>query len=358
MLFFRVSGIDALMQSRYDITATGGFIVSKRILALGIITFALLAFRIAFEPSAFKDYFPYLGYFQDIKTFGIWAGGLDLASNSVFYAVGLFTDDRELGVAVLYGYMLALFITGSWYLVTIEKVGWLNYWLFFCLFGPLLALITIRATPAYFSFFFAFFALRRRKPGWAVVFSSLAAAFHFSGILLLPVVVTAAAFGATLDRSPKARLAFWVLFVLICLLGSTLVFTGANSVFSALEFADLLLRYSTYLTDVSSESGVFHKVYFIAALALAAGFLLYSRNVAWSAKLLIGLSAIQFFLIAWSPVLAFRQSIFWVAPAILAFPFLDVLKSRSVRILLALLFSLVLAYSFFGIFEEDYLQNI
>ncbi len=346
------------MSLRYDVAATGGFAVSKRILTLGIITFSLLAFRIVFEPSAFKDYFPYLDYFQDITAFGVWAGGLDLASNSVFYIVGLFTDDRELGVLVLYAYMLLVFLIGSWYLVVVEKVGWLNYWLFFCLFGPLLALITIRATPAYFSFFLAFFALRRRKPGWAVAFSFLAAAFHFSGMLLLPAVLASAAFGAMLDRSPRARQAFWVLFVIACLLGSTLVFTGASSIFAAFEIGDLLLRYSTYLTEVSSESGVFHKVYFVAAFALASGFLLYSRNVAWGAKLLIGLAAVQFFLIAWSPVLAFRQSIFWVAPAILSFPFSDVLRSRLLRVFLALLFSLVLGYSFFGIFEADYLQSI
>ena len=346
------------MSLNYDVIATGGFVVSKRVLALAFITFALLAFRITFEPSAFKDYFPYLGYFEEIKAFGVWSGGLDIASNSVFYIVGLFTDDRELGVLVLYAYMLLVFLLGSWYLVVVEKIGWLNYWLFFCLFGPLLAMITIRATPAYFSFFLAFFALRRCKPRWAVAFSLLAAAFHFSGALLLPAVLASVAFGAVLDRSPKARMGFWAFFALSSLVGSALAFTSANSIFSAFEVGDLLLRYSTYLTEVGSESGVFHKVYFVAAFALATSFLVYSRTVAWSAKLLIGFAAIQFFLIAWSPVLAFRQSIFWVAPAILAFPFSDVVKSQLLRVFLALLFSVVLGYSFFGIFEEDFLQNI
>ena len=70
----------------------------------------LLALRIGVEPAAFKDYAQYLDYLSSIKTEGLWAGGLDLASNFMFYLAGQFFSDREDALAALYFYLFLVFL--------------------------------------------------------------------------------------------------------------------------------------------------------------------------------------------------------------------------------------------------------
>jgi hypothetical protein len=345
--------------SLFDNTTTQKkLLISKRFSVFGVIVVGLLIFRISFEPSSFRDYFPYLDYFSEIRSYGVWSGGLDPASNFVFYLIGLFTSDRELAVLILYGYILFLFFLASWYLITVHRINWLNYWIFFTLFGPLLALITIRATPAYLAIFLSFFALQRGRVVVALVFSLLGAAFHFSGLLLVPVVIAAAVLGPRLEQSAGSRRVFWLVFTGMWSVGAVMAFFGVGSALAGFELGELLVRYSSYLSETESGAGVFHRIYFLAALALSFLSLYLADDVNWRARLFIGFAAIQYSLIAWSPVFAFRQSIFWVAPAILIFPFEAVLRWRSLRVLVAFLFLFVLFYSAIGIFEDDFVGRL
>jgi hypothetical protein len=317
----------------------------------------LLALRIGVEPAAFKDYEQYLDYLSSIKTEGLWAGGLDLASNFMFYLAGQFFSDREDALAALYFYLFLVFILFSYYFVLIKKVDWLNFWAFFALFGPLLAFVTIRATPSYFAFIAAFFLWRDARAILAVFFVLLSALFHFSALLLIPVLLVSIIFHGAFDASSVFRRAAWFLYFLSMSVGFYMTIVGPGPLISGIEVGELLLRYSAYIEEVEPVSGIFHRIYFWGAAAVATSYLMLSGDD-WRCKSLVMFASSQFYLVAWSPVLAFRQSIFWVAPILLTLPIAKLVRSRDVRIVGAIFMILIFLYSFFGVLEPAFLESL
>ena len=346
-----------MIQSSSSAVSATPLALSKRAVFFGLTIVLLLVLRINIEPSAFKDYAQYLDYLSSIKTEGLWAGGLDLASNFIFYLAGQLFSDREDALAALYVYLFLVFLLFSSYFVLIKKIDWLNFWDFFALFGPLLAFVTIRATPAYFAFIVTFFFWRDGRAFLAMIFALLSAMFHFSALLLILVLFVSMVFHRPLDKSPAFRRAAWALYFVSMFLGFYMTIVGPGPLVSGVEVGELLLRYSAYIEEVEPVSGIFHRIYFWGAAAVATIYLISSADD-WKCKSLVMFASLQFYLVAWSPVLAFRQSIFWVAPILLTLPIARVIRSRDVRILGAIVMILVLFYSFFGILEPAFLESI
>ena len=331
-------------------------LLSKRgVLFLSSVLFFLFL-RLAIEPPAFKDYAQYVDYLSNIKSDGIWAGGLDLASNLIFYFAGTLFSDREEALAALYIYLFLVFVIGAAYIVLIKQVNWLNYWAFLVLFGPLLAFITIRATPAYFAFFIAFFLWRDGRAWVACFFALLAATFHFSALLVLPVFFGSLVFYRSLEASLFLRRAAWFLYFMALLPGFDMTIFGPGPLVSGFEIGELFVRYSAYIEAVEPVSGIFHRIYFWGAAGIATAYLIWTGDD-WRCKSLVMFASIQFYLAAWSPVLAFRQSIFWVAPALLLLPMYRVIRSRDIRVLGAASMIVILCYSFYGILETAFLES-
>ena len=346
-----------MTRSSSSLFSSKPLLLSKRAFFFGAIVFLLLGLRISIDPSAFKDYAQYLDYLSSIKTDGLWAGGLDLASNFIFYLAGQLFSGREDALTALYLYLLVVFFLFSSYFVLIRKVDWLNFWAFFVLFGPLLAFVTIRATPAYFAFIVAFFLWRDGRVFLAMFFALLSAMFHFSALLLIPVLLASIIFYRPLNTSLPFRRAVWGLYFLLMFVGFYMTIVGPGPLVSGVEVGELLLRYSAYIEEVEPVSGVFHRIYYWGAAAAATSYLMSSRDD-WKCKGLIMFASLQFYLVAWSPVLAFRQSIFWVAPILLTLPIAKVVRSRDLRVFGAIVMLVILFYSFFGILEPAFLESL
>lgn len=323
-----------------------------------VFTFLLfVSLRVFIEPAAFKDYAQYLDYLSNVKADGIFSGGLDLASNLAFFIAGYFFSDRADAVSALYVYLFLVFVAGLVFITFVKRVDWLNYWAFLVLFGPLLAFVTIRATPAYLAFILAFFFLREGRTWWALSLSIMAVLFHFSALLLLPALLGSLLLHKRLEKSRFVRRLAWVVYLSAIGFGFFMTLFGPGALVSGFELGELFVRYSAYVEEVEPVSGMFHRAYYWGAVILATAYLVYSRDD-WRCKSLIMLASCQFFLVAWSPVLAFRQSIFWVAPLLLVLPFKSLLRSRELRVVTAIGMLAVLLYSFFGIFEPLFLETI
>ncbi len=332
-------------------------VVSKRALIYGVTALFFLALRLSVEPAAFKDYSTYLTYYSDIQLGGLWTGGLDLASNGVFALSGELFPDRESALGALYIYLLAIFFVGTWYLLSINKIDWFNYWFFVALFGPLLAFVTIRATPAYLCFFISFFMWRDGRAFLALVFSLLAVLFHLSAILLLPALALSVMVHEKLVRSPVFRRAVLTFYFFSIAVGFYLTMLGGPSWLSGFELGELFIRYSAYIELEDSTPSLFHRAYFVAAVFASGAYIALSRDD-WRAKSLVIFASSQFFIVSWSPILAFRQSIYWMAPLLLAFPFGRYMRGDFERVVFAILLVGIFVFSLVGVFETAFLDTL
>lgn len=212
------------------------------------------------------------------------------------------------------------------------------------LFGPLLAFVTIRATPAYMLIALAAIDAnhgRRRSIIWAV----LAVQFHISAILAVPPIVLNLIQNRTkifnfLERSVKGIIISLVLVgILFIVFGSAL----SDALVQSVGQVGFLIKYVAYVgvldstnapaAVANSDSRLYHQLY-LAFTTLFFGILLISKslNCIRFRTYLISSFAIYIFM-QFSPVTAFRYSLYWVIPGLFLFPWYQYVRGEFLRML-------------------------
>jgi hypothetical protein len=223
-----------------------------------------------------------------------------------------------------------IFFFGLIYIGEKYVVVWQGILVLICLFGSLLAFITIRATPAYLLITVAALETNNRKQVRPIVLLLLASLFHGSALLAAPGIIAgilchrSKTLLSWVDRPQKIFLVLAVLLIPVYLFQDKF----KEILLNILDiFSDSLGRFSTYLPsdrdyttvdpNMRSNSDLYYAIFVFTAFS---AFMIFSSRHFVRIRAFILLSFIVFTAMLFQPTAAFRQSLYWLVPMILVFP--------------------------------------
>ena len=225
---------------------------------------------------------------------------------------------------------LAHYLLGALFLVLLVKSSsprdsaWQNLLFSFAVLGPLLAFVTLRATPAYFLTAVSVTHAARRDPR-AWLYFVLAALFHASALLAavpLALLYFEDRFAglAKLTRSPRLL----VLSIVALAVFGVLAAAFAGYAISVIQSVPVLSKYVAYTADSSSNtvSSINHYIFllFVTILVITLFLVGNEKTVRINGYILVSFAIYIGLFFATSPVAAFRQTPFWLLPLIALFP--------------------------------------
>ncbi|WP_184017492.1 EpsG family protein [Sphingobium boeckii] len=270
----------------------------------------------------FSDTDTYLFYIDSIyffRTSDWWR--FESLSKALMIVFRDLTADSEKAVYFLRYLLIYAFPFSIYYVY--RKSSWRALAIAMALYGPLLGLITIRATPAYI--LAAIAAISAIEGRWRSIPILLAGfLFHVSTALAVPAILVTLAFKKFGLVNIKSRYIFATFFILT----SLYAVLGSLGIQSAVDFIgsfSYLSKYTVYIPEANSanvaeESGsvVIHYVFMGATVGLGL-FLIYMANENQGVdKIFIAISLFLYvilFLLS-SPVVSLRYSPFFVIPAL------------------------------------------
>lgn len=307
---------------------TKPFMTNHERILLIIIVILIVCVRVIYDSNEFADFNGYVSLLDSIvfNKWSVWSYGDPLSWGVLVLFRDIFGDSYS---AVQAGnlYVSVLFIVFTYTLLKYYAVSWQSILLIFATFGPLLAFITIRATPAYFLVTIATLEASRGRWRWLFVFA-IAVLFHSSALLALPSLVAAIMQRrfSILDRAFTSRST--ILFVSVGII-SPLIFFREYMLdltrYLIIILGSTFAKFSIYLQGGSTNSvepigSIYHQIYFsISSLALIAFLLKHEKAQFKLGGYLLVSYGIYVFMFSVPPS-AFRQSLFWMMPLMIAFP--------------------------------------
>jgi hypothetical protein len=226
--------------------------------------------------------------------------------------------------------------------------SWPTLLFMFAILGPLLAFVTMRATPAYFLVAIAVrYAIDRRISAW--LFLVLAAMFHISA-LLAAVPLGLLYFERNLPgmlRSNRSRKLYLFITLTVIAFGAILpeLSSGVTSVIKSIP---VISKYDVYTESIATETRIGHYIFLLFVSVLTIIFLMARDEL--SAKLSVyvmasfALYVVMFF--SASPVAAFRQTPFWVMPMIALLPWKKVGLTKATAPLFVIACAVLFVFQF------------
>jgi len=223
----------------------------------------------------------------------------------------------------------AHYLLGLIFVVSLTRVfprqdtAWQSILFVFAVLGPLLAFVTLRATPAYFLVAVSVHYANERKPK-AFAFFIIATLFHISAMLafvpLLALYFRDRLPGALITQNPKAMLGAIVLLgILIGLLPQI-----SNSFSASLQSIPILSKFTAYTDqgNIASVNSLNHYIFLAVIVSLCLSYIALSLPEDRTMYIYVILSLLIYLVlfVATSPVAAFRQAPFWLIPMIAVFP--------------------------------------
>ncbi|WEK44385.1 MAG: EpsG family protein [Candidatus Sphingomonas colombiensis] len=234
--------------------------------------------------------------------------------------------------------------------------SWQSIFFFFCILGPVLAFVTLRATPAYFLISASVFRAMRRDPR-AWIYVAVAFLFHASTLLALPPMLLLY-FQKFLPQSLRGKRAAWILAIAISsLLVATAIFPQITSApITLIQSTSYLSKYIAYTDEVlptNHVTSISHYVFMVFVVLLTISFLISLDDRAKSIIIYVISSSFVYLsmFMALSPVAAFRQAPFFLIPMISLFPW----QKFGIKGPVAFLFILACAVLFVFQFDQVYI---
>lgn len=301
---------------------------SGKIITLAMVSSVVVLINILVKPSRFADYDSYLQFTDFLYYFSnfSWLYFEPISSSMLFY-LRVITDNTEKAVDISHYVLSAMFISLNYLILTKRQVYWQGYVVFVAFYGALLAFVTFRATPAYLLVTIALlYALEGRKLSFFyIIFAIL---FHISSLLAVPIFISIF-FQSKFDFMKNFNMKYLVL--IIGLISTSSLFISNSFSLIVVDLLEQIPFFSKYLAYTSNvnlitgatignkEDGFFHTIYAIVISIFSSAMLL-SKNkncVRFRTAVLIGYLTFAF--MQFSPVTAYRQSIFWMAPSLLIY---------------------------------------
>lgn len=299
------------------------------IIALAGIVATLIIVDLLLAPSRFSDYDTYLFYLDGIWYFpdgtSLWVEPL---SRLFLLGARAATTTSDGAVALAHYALAAIFAGGLALLAPPKRGNWQAALVAFAITGPLLALVTVRATPAYLLVALAVIQADRR-PSRSALLMGLALLFHVSAALAvgpwlllllrrhLPVAVRAERPGPLVAAGIIAAIAFYYFGQL-----------AVSVMLSAVDAFPALSKYVAYSaeygpqTKIAQEISISHYIFLTFAVSYTGAFLVFRTPESVRFNLYVIASFLIYITLffALSPVAAFRQACFYLLPMTVLFP--------------------------------------
>lgn len=317
------------------------------------IVMAIIGFGLFTNPTRYADFDTYVYYLDALVHFPPDSWMYFEVFSNIYLLSAYWITQSVLSAVVLAHYGLAvIFIVLMAVAFPPRRSSWPVLLLMFAILGPLLAFVTMRATPAYFLVAIAVhFAIDRRPAAWILLLA--ASLFHISSLLaLLPM--TLLYFERNLprlmrsDRSRRYYLGVIAAIVLIAVLLPEL----SNSLTGLVQAIPVISKYDAYTTIVSGQTQIGHYLFLAFVSVLTVAFLAVRDRASNRLNVYVltsfALYVVMFF--SASPVAAFRQTPFWIMPMIAVLP----LEKLGVNRVVAPIFILACAGLFVFEFQLTY----
>jgi hypothetical protein len=295
-----------------------------------IVAGIILVTRLVFEPYRIADYDTYVLVIDNVYHGTSRLGySVEPVFIALFVAVRMLAGNTYLAADILQYGLTAFFLLSFYLLIRAYRAEWPAIFVALGLYAPMLAYVTIRATPAYalmalaalMAFQGRFFALP------ALVLASLIHPTSAIGAIPVLVLLVQRRYGWLSwvnTYAPRIIAAMMILAAVSVALQGVIM----DTMLDALASIGQLDKYLVYIesTEVTSQSStvsevsVYDRLYSVlVTLITFAAFLQKDPRLVVMRGFVLS-SFIIFFVLSFSPVAAFRQSIFWIMPVILAFP--------------------------------------
>ncbi|WP_339688740.1 EpsG family protein [uncultured Parasphingorhabdus sp.] len=317
--------------------------------AYAFIASAILIINLLTDPLYYADIDTYIQYTNALVYFPPDSWMYFEVFSNIYLLTTYWLTQSDVSGTILAHYLLSLgFLVGLRLVFPPDKSSWAAL-LFTCaMIGPLLAFVTIRATPAYFLIAIAtHLAINRRRSTW--VFLVVATMFHISA-LLAAVPLALLYFDQNLPklfRAGRSRKLYFFIILVAAIFGAALPQLSL-SVADLVRTIPIIAKYVVYIVAATEETNIEHYVFFAFVASMAIIFML--AQTAQSAKLTsyVMISFILYAIIFFtaSPIAAFRQTPFWMIPMISVLPWEKIGMNRATAPLFILLCVGLFAFQF------------
>lgn len=289
----------------------------------GAIALAVLLISVFTEPSRFGDFHAYVLYLDGLVHYPSpnWMY-FEVFSN--LYMLGSHWLVQSVFSAVVFAhYLLSIFfVLALGAAFPPRRTPWPTLLFIFAMLGPLLAFVTMRATPAYFLVAIGVrYAIDRRPAAWLCL--AAAALFHISALLAAPpmALLYFERHLPAILRSGQSRRYYLLLALAIVAVGAVLPY-ASSSVTSLIQAIPVISKYDAYTDSASAETQIGHYIFLAFVSLLTVAFLAAQRGAEAKLNMFVlasfALYVVMFF--SASPIAAFRQAPFWAMPMIAALP--------------------------------------
>jgi hypothetical protein len=300
-------------------------------LIYAVIFFVIIYVRISIPVEFFADF---NGYFLSLE------GLLSQPDSSWIFSdplgwgpiIGLYYVLGNIYEAIFWGNILLslIFFVGLVYISEKYAVAWQGILVMTCLFGSLLAFVTIRATPAYLLVALAALETNRGKQFKPLSLLFIASLFHSSALLAAPGIIAAILCHRSQILSSWAASPQKSLVVFATLLVPALFLQQQLSDFLSIIiefFSSSIGRFTAYIptdqgganidTGERSNNDLFYALFCFVSVVI---FMIFSEKYFLRIRVFVLISFMVFSAMFFQPTAAFRQSLYWFIPMILIFP--------------------------------------
>lgn len=297
--------------------------------AFAIVVTVIVAVNTIIAPSQFFDYDTYLFYIDSIWYFpSATPIYMEPLSRTYLYAIRGISSTTNIALDLSHYILGLIYIIGVYALLHRRREGWQAMLVVFAITGPLLAMVTIRATPAYLFVAMAVLTAADR-PVRSILYMILAACFHVSTALAIgpwALLLIRDKLPVTLRAERAAPLA--IIGVILALLFVSLGQVFISTLLSLVEGIPVLNKYMAYSQDFGPPTGqpretsISHYIFFAFTMVYASVYLLVADNDAKRVNLYVVASLLIYVIMFFglSPVAALRQACFWQLPMTILLP--------------------------------------
>lgn len=318
----------------------------------GIISIVIAAISIFTEPTRYADLDAYIYYLDSLVHFPLDSWMYFEVFSNIYLLISHWLTQSVLSAIILSHYILAII-----FLVLLPKTfpprqsSWISLLFMFAMLGPLLAFVTMRATPAYFLIAIGVRQATERRPS-AWLFLLAASLFHISSLLAaVPMVLlyfedNLPHFMRT-DRSRK----FYVFAILIIITIGGIVPQVSAELTNIIRSIPVVSKYDVY-TDSNSVGRQIGHYIFLAFVGILTFIFMLLRGETTKLNIYV-VSSFAIYVVLFfssSPVAAFRQAPFWLMPMIATLPWERLGLNRATTPIFVLACCGLFAFQFYQIY--------
>lgn len=276
--------------------------------------------------NEFPDSGNYIDMAETLKTETVWdSGPFEFFSRLIIWLAVAILGDADSAITATHYLNIGIGYLGFCYLSLRFARDWRGVAVALALYAPLLCFVTLRATPSYLLVTYAVLVRNEsNKKAWAAIL--IAISFHAATLLVLMPMVLSRRKSSQREGKKRASRKSNITIVL----ASAVIYIATFELSQRLSNLETFLlgqenggisKLAWYATSAADFQTTSHVAYYVVCWVLALVMLRrlpetesrdLGKYIAWSFGI--------FTILSISPVVAYRQSIYWMMPGLIALP--------------------------------------